>query len=374
MDFVFLITNLSINILCFIFGIIFLIYPIPKKKYLKNYRFSLKILSLAYFFMSFLNIYITFWEIDIISPEFIKFPNLLISSIQSAIFVFSLIILIRPPYSKNNNKLFITHSIVIGSFFSLYLILSLFYTEPNINSFSNLIIHFKHPLIFVRILFFIFYIYQIIKYIIVFNIELKKHISEIDNFFSENKLKLNWIKFAFYSATAIGFIAIIYQIVVIDIVYLIFDLLFIIFFFSFAIFYLSYNKFFDIIEPMIEIPNKNNEIKTKQSTWHLYKQRIIEQKIYLKVGITLEEMSKILNLGRTNLSNFINKEEAQNYNSWINQLRINDAKFLLKNSKNYSIADVAFQTGYSEQSNFSRQFKKITGETPSNWKKITIHN
>jgi len=367
MDFVFLITNLSIDILCFIFGVIFLIYPIPEKEYFKNYRFSLKVLSLAYFSMSFLNIYITFWQIKVFEPEFIKFPNLLISSIQSVVFVFSLIILIRPPFTKNKSKLFINHSVIISFFFFIYIIFSIFYTEPTITSLSGFIKNYKNPFILIRISFFIFYIYQIVRYIIVFNIELKKHVSEIDNFFSENKLKLHWIKFAFYSATSIAFVSIVYQIVTIQIVYFIFDLIFIIFYFLFAIFYLSYNKFYYIIEPMLEIPKEESPIK--QTTWELYKQRIIEQKIYLKEGITLEEMAKILNIGRTNLSNFINNEEAQNYNSWINNLRIHDAKLLLINNKNYSIAEVAFQSGYSEQSNFSRQFKKITGETPSNWRK-----
>lgn len=53
---------------------------------------------------------------------------------------------------------------------------------------------------------------------------------------------------------------------------------------------------------------------------------------------------------------------------YINNLKIARAKELL-NSQMYSITDVAFLSGFSEVSCFSREFKKTTGISPSEFKK-----
>lgn len=53
---------------------------------------------------------------------------------------------------------------------------------------------------------------------------------------------------------------------------------------------------------------------------------------------------------------------------YLNKLRIDRAKELL-NSGMYTVADAAFQSGFSDISYFSRFFKKETGLSPSEYKK-----
>jgi len=92
------------------------------------------------------------------------------------------------------------------------------------------------------------------------------------------------------------------------------------------------------------------------------------EKYYLKAGVTIEEMAQHLKIGRTTLSSFINCEEEMNFNLWINSLRVEEAKALLVEYPTYNLTQIAEMIGYSESSNFSRQFKLITNESPSVWR------
>jgi AraC-like DNA-binding protein len=115
-------------------------------------------------------------------------------------------------------------------------------------------------------------------------------------------------------------------------------------------------------EPKIE------EKKLKKSSWEFYKKTIIERKLYLQEGLTIVELAEILHVSRNTLSFLINNEENLSFNRWINQLRIEEAISLMNNNPEYSFFDIALRIGYSEHSNFSREFKVITGKTPSSWK------
>ncbi|MBQ2966622.1 MAG: helix-turn-helix transcriptional regulator [Clostridia bacterium] len=52
---------------------------------------------------------------------------------------------------------------------------------------------------------------------------------------------------------------------------------------------------------------------------------------------------------------------------YINDLKISHAKTLLQ-SQMYSVSEVARQSGFSDATHFSREFKKITGTSPSRYK------
>jgi AraC-like DNA-binding protein len=54
-------------------------------------------------------------------------------------------------------------------------------------------------------------------------------------------------------------------------------------------------------------------------------------------------------------------------NDYINKYRIGMACALLRET-NKSIADIAFETGFSSQRYFSTLFKQVTGQTPSSYR------
>jgi AraC-like DNA-binding protein len=167
-------------------------------------------------------------------------------------------------------------------------------------------------------------------YSLIFRKALKQYNNSIDNYFSETgTIRLKWIKIAFLSALIIGLLAVIFQ----TLPSLLFDNIFttvlVVFYTAFALNFINYKKIYHLIEPAFnnEVTNEA-EIETLQvrPDWNSYKLKILENKFYLKKGITLTDLAQSLNVSRTALTNFINIEEHRNFNTWINQLRISDTQ------------------------------------------------
>jgi YesN/AraC family two-component response regulator len=88
---------------------------------------------------------------------------------------------------------------------------------------------------------------------------------------------------------------------------------------------------------------------------------------YLHTGITIIQISKILGINRTYLSNFINDTYAMNFNNWLNGLRIEEAKKRLLANKQISLSELATSVGFTDLAHFSKQFKQKEGLAPSYW-------
>jgi len=81
-----------------------------------------------------------------------------------------------------------------------------------------------------------------------------------------------------------------------------------------------------------------------------------------------ELLSNKLNRNYTSLSNFFSDVTATTIEHYIIAMRIERVKELIM-MEDISINDIAFKMHYSSVSHLSKQFKKITGLTPSHFKK-----
>lgn len=70
------------------------------------------------------------------------------------------------------------------------------------------------------------------------------------------------------------------------------------------------------------------------------------------------------------LSSYFRQNTNEGFNEFLNKIRVRHACELL-NEGNISIAEVGNQVGYSDHSYFCRVFKKISGDTPSNYRRRT---
>lgn len=68
------------------------------------------------------------------------------------------------------------------------------------------------------------------------------------------------------------------------------------------------------------------------------------------------------------LSQRFKLETGQGLFHYLNQCRVAEAKWFLRNDSQ-RITDIAYQVGYNDPDYFSRTFQKITGETPSHYRK-----
>lgn len=86
-----------------------------------------------------------------------------------------------------------------------------------------------------------------------------------------------------------------------------------------------------------------------------------------KEKITLEEVSAYVHFTPTYFSKIFKKEMDKNFSDFLNEVRVEQAKKLLRNS-NMQIVDIAAYTGFTDQSYFNKVFKKHTGVTPKKYR------
>lgn len=103
-------------------------------------------------------------------------------------------------------------------------------------------------------------------------------------------------------------------------------------------------------------------IKEKITIWE-------QHKGYLQLSVTIQDLSREIGINRTYLSNYINETYQSNFNGWLNDLRIEEAKQKMLSSPEINLSDLAEMVGFADQAHFSKQFKQKEGIPPSVWKK-----
>jgi AraC-like DNA-binding protein len=83
-------------------------------------------------------------------------------------------------------------------------------------------------------------------------------------------------------------------------------------------------------------------------------------------NITLEQLALIAHLSPFHLLRVFQREVGLPPHTYQTQVRIARAKNLL--SRNWPISEVAFATGFTDQSHLTKQFKRITGVTPGQYR------
>jgi len=87
--------------------------------------------------------------------------------------------------------------------------------------------------------------------------------------------------------------------------------------------------------------------------------------------ISLEDIAKDLYITKEHLSRLFKKEMGITISEYIIQTKIEEAKTLL-NETDYNILDIAVLLNFANSSHFSNSFKKVTGLSPSDYRKKPI--
>lgn len=100
--------------------------------------------------------------------------------------------------------------------------------------------------------------------------------------------------------------------------------------------------------------------------------RLIENdEKYLNPNINLNLLAKEIRISSHQLSKLINENSNKNFNDFINYYRVKKSQDLLvdKNNTHLTIAFLAMECGFNSLSSFNSAFKKVSGITPSAYKK-----
>ena len=117
----------------------------------------------------------------------------------------------------------------------------------------------------------------------------------------------------------------------------------------------------------------NSYLKTKSGskkkipTWARELKEIIQD--HVDENLSLKEISKGLSISPSYLSREFSKYfEDLSFGEYIRKQRIEKARELMENTS-YSLTEIVYLTGFSDQSHFTRIFKKHTGQNPSDFRK-----
>jgi AraC-like DNA-binding protein len=93
------------------------------------------------------------------------------------------------------------------------------------------------------------------------------------------------------------------------------------------------------------------------------------EKLFKNEELTLNQLADVIKIHPNYLSQVINTYEKKNFYEYINELRIfsfiNAVK--LPENKKYTYLSLAYDCGFNSKSSFNRNFKKVTGISPSEY-------
>lgn len=97
-----------------------------------------------------------------------------------------------------------------------------------------------------------------------------------------------------------------------------------------------------------------------------------KDKIFINDKLSLEDVAVKLDTNTKYISQIINEIHNKNFYNYINSFRVDEAKRLLASQENdkYSILGIAQSVGFVSKSTFNVAFKRYTGHTPTEYKKI----
>ncbi|WP_026903677.1 chromate resistance protein ChrB domain-containing protein [Pedobacter glucosidilyticus] len=107
----------------------------------------------------------------------------------------------------------------------------------------------------------------------------------------------------------------------------------------------------------------------KTPSWAKEIKEIIQDQIDINMNVSLKDVSEELKVNPAYISReFAKHFDNLSFGDYIRKLRIEKAISLIE-STDYKLSEIAFLTGFSDQSHFTRIFKKIYDLSPAQYKK-----
>lgn len=230
-----------------------------------------------------------------------------------------------------------------------------------------------------------YYIYKVFRM-------LKKHSANIDNTFSYHSqhINLNWVKYISIVFTITFAFTVLYgmlrkyaDVYIIDPGFITstgFTLLA----FSFSFFAFKQPQIFNVnrrdVRYEYDLPlkpkqeNKYERSGLKDDEADRYLKRLIEyteiNKPYLKGDLTIQEIADNIDVPKHYLTQILNEKIRKNFYTFINEYRVAAVKEMFANSNynHYTLLAIAYECGFNSKSSFNGIFKKMTGQTPSEYR------
>ena len=141
---------------------------------------------------------------------------------------------------------------------------------------------------------------------------------------------------------------------------------------SVLVYALSY-RVFGVSLPAPENAAKYQKSGLKKEDAALLKQQlgrvISDEKLFLRKGLKLNELAEKLEVSNHQLSEVLNQHLQISFFDLINQYRVEEAKKRIKEHPQYTLLQIAHDSGFNNKTSFVNAFKRFEGLTPSQYHK-----
>lgn len=345
------------------FALCFFFQTVPFREKLKEYTLARRIMGCNYIVYCAALIAQVTTKQQVSHPMLDKFIILSIGSTQAFFFTCSLTTLVCPR-GLNIGK--ICREIITIVVVAAIAIASSAYCRPEMQT-----------MVFYG--FSVFYVLLIVRYVLIFRKNYTAYKQNADNFFSDNeRQRLQWTATSFYSATALGVLALVYAWYALPVVSFLFMATANVYYAVFGIHFLNYVHAFPAIEPVINEPQtitaeeeeSNYEAEPSDSDKHLMEtidNMMENEKLYTSPSLSIENLSVLTGKSHRVVSGTINRCRHMNFKTNINKYRVDEAARLIESGwlDQHTMEALAKEAGFGNRTNLYRVFKRYTGVSPS---------
>lgn len=239
------------------------------------------------------------------------------------------------------------------------------------------------------------FLIQSITYIVYFDKAYKHSLKELESYYDEDEShKLKWVKFCYVITMLTNLFILVYLCLYwfldykmeVASLYTIWYLLYMLYLSSNFISFLGSHKLvLDAVahkvldgsafpvrsvsrrkkekhpEPRLSIDKEFDKLDKAVEEW-------VARKMFCEYDKTRDQVAAELGTTREVLNLYFSARIGEDFRTWRTNLRIEEAKKLLLENKDVSINIIAEASGFSDKSNFHRQFVKIVGCSPKEWR------
>jgi AraC-like DNA-binding protein len=235
------------------------------------------------------------------------------------------------------------------------------------------------------------FIIQCVIHIVNFNKSYKKSLAKLEQYYDdEEDHKIKWIRFCYIIMMLTQMFVLVYMLLPQPFmkIYALWYVLFLVYFTANFISFLGSHKLlldafaykaltFQNMKEKIErkrlakvhldTPSSNeNDAEFKRLERSL--EKWVAEKRYREYDKSRNEIAKELNTSREMMHLYFADVLGMDFKTWRTIHRIDEAKRLLLEKRNLSVNIIAEMSGFSDRSNFHRQFTKIVGCSPKQWR------
>ncbi|MFC7347333.1 helix-turn-helix domain-containing protein [Chryseobacterium zhengzhouense] len=210
---------------------------------------------------------------------------------------------------------------------------------------------------------------------------IRKHQKKIQQFSANTEgIDLNWLEYIILVLLSVNIVYVVYNLFYNSYsLNLFINLIFLSVIYFVAYYSLKQREIYPVEEKqreeLITIEAETEEIKKKLISddeliriKNELEKAMAVQKPYLDSELNLIKLSELISVSTHHLSYVINTGFQKNFFQYVNEFRIDHAKKLLKENQKLSILGIAYESGFNSKTSFNTTFKKLTNQTPSEFK------